>query len=135
MFEGLEEKFELAPIEREDLSEYPVEIIDDGANSLDSDVLLARKAIADMMKLGAAAAKDLAVIASGTEHPRAYEVLGQLINSVSSNAKDLIDIQKKKSEIEIKSGKALPSNVTNNNVFVGTTKELMQLMKENRDGK
>ncbi len=65
-------------------------------------------------------------IAKNSDHPRAYEVAGQLIKTVSDAAKDLLEVQKRKKDIE-KEDK--PKIQTQNNLFVGSTHELLKAMK------
>ena len=66
-------------------------------------------------------------IAKNSDHPRAYEVAGQLIKTVSDTAKDLLEVQKRKKELE-KTDK--PKIQTQNNLFVGSTHELLKAMKK-----
>ena len=66
-------------------------------------------------------------IAQESEMPRAYEVAGQLIKSVSDATDKLIDLQKKIKEVnEEEKG---PTSVTNNALFVGSTADLAKLIK------
>ena len=67
-------------------------------------------------------------LAQESEMPRAYEVAGQLIKSVSDATDKLMDLQKKLKDVnaEEKSG---PTNVTNNALFVGSTADLAKLIK------
>jgi hypothetical protein len=68
-------------------------------------------------------------VANNTDHPRAYEVTGQLVKSVSDAAEKLIDLQKKMQDIE--EGPKSKQKVTNNNaLFVGSTAELSKLLKQ-----
>ena len=60
--------------------------------------------------------------------PRAYEVAGQLIKSVSDATDKLMDLQKKLKDVEEETQK-VPSNV-NNALFVGSTAELQKLLKQ-----
>jgi hypothetical protein len=65
-------------------------------------------------------------IAKNSDHPRAYEVVGQLIKTVSDVAKDLLEVQKRKKELEKIDA---PKIQTQNNLFVGSTSELLKAMK------
>ena len=68
-------------------------------------------------------------LAQESEMPRAYEVAGQLIKSVSDATDKLMDLQKKLKDIEGETGKTT-NNVTNNALFVGSTSELSKLLKQ-----
>jgi len=68
-------------------------------------------------------------VAKSSDHPRAYEVAGQLIKNVADVADKLIDLQKKMKDIDEKP-RSSPTTV-NNTMFVGSTSELAKLLKQN----
>ena len=71
-------------------------------------------------------------VASEGESPRAYEVVSQLIKSVSDANKDLIDLHKKMKDIKKEDPDSpLAGTITNNTLFVGSTKELQDMVKQN----
>ena len=71
-------------------------------------------------------------MASEGESPRAYEVVSQLIKSVSDANKDLIDLHKKMKDIKKEDPDSpLAGTITNNTLFVGSTKELQDMVKQN----
>ena len=72
-------------------------------------------------------------LAQDSEMPRAYEVAGQLIKSVSDATDKLMDLQKKLKDVEEESSRR-PTNVTNA-LFVGSTAELSKLIKKNSEEK
>ena len=78
-------------------------------------------------------------LAKNSEHPRTYEVAGQLIKTVSDVAKDLLDLQKKANDLSKGDGESTgPKSITNNNVvFAGSTAELFKMIKQqnSNDGK
>ena len=67
-------------------------------------------------------------IAQESEMPRAYEVAGQLIKSVSDATDKLIDLQKKLKDVNEEQVVKGPSTV-NNSLFVGSTADLAKLIK------
>ena len=67
-------------------------------------------------------------LAQETEQPRAYEVAGQLIKSVSDATDKLMDLQKKIKDVNEEDKKS-PTNVTNA-LFVGSTAELAKMIKQ-----
>ena len=67
-------------------------------------------------------------IALESEMPRAYEVAGQLIKSVSDATDKLIDLQKKLKDVNEETVAKGPSTV-NNALFVGSTADLAKLIK------
>ena len=69
-------------------------------------------------------------LARESEHPRAFEVVSQLMKTMIDANKDLISLQKQVKDIkEDKSKQPAPQNVTNA-MFVGNTKDLQKMLKE-----
>ena len=69
-------------------------------------------------------------LAKEGEHPRAYEVAGQLIKTVSEVSQNLLDLQDKLKKVKDIPDKG-PKNVTNA-LFVGSTTELQKMLKEKK---
>jgi seryl-tRNA synthetase len=82
-----------------------------------------------LVEKGQEAIDGMMELASETGQPRAYEVAGQLIKSVSDVTDKLMDLQKKLKDIEGEDTKTT-NNVTNNAVFVGSTSDLSKLLKQ-----
>jgi predicted house-cleaning noncanonical NTP pyrophosphatase (MazG superfamily) len=71
-------------------------------------------------------------VAKSSEHPRAFEVVGNLVKQLSEVNAQLLDIHEKKQKLDGKFGKKedVPTkNVTNNAIFVGSTTELNKMIK------
>ena len=66
--------------------------------------------------------------------PRAYEVAGQLIKSVSDATDKLMDLQKKVKDVNEEKESKGPTTV-NNALFVGSTAELQKILKNNTPNK
>lgn len=81
-----------------------------------------------LIEKGQEAINGILELAQETEMPRAYEVAGQLIKNVGDIADKLMELQKKKKDIEEDSPKG-PTTV-NNALFVGSTAELAKLLKQ-----
>ena len=64
-----------------------------------------------------------------TEHPRAYEVAGQLIKNVGETAEKLIDLQQKLKKLEDEEQKV---GTQHNHLYVGSTSELQKFLKKNK---
>jgi hypothetical protein len=95
------------------------------------DFKVARSNIHQVIENGTDAIVKLATIAEQSQNPRAYEVLGKLMDSVVNASDKLIDIQKKVKEIIDIEKPNTPSNVTNN-LFVGSTTELQAMIEKMR---
>ena len=69
-------------------------------------------------------------LAMSSDHPRAYEVAGQLIKHVGDVADKLMALQKDKKNVKEESAKKV---VTNNSLFVGSTAELQKMLKDKKE--
>ncbi len=96
----------------------------------DTDFKYTRENLYNLLERGQDAVEELLEIAKQSEHPRAFEVVGQLIGKLTETNKELMGLHKTKKELSIeKSGGDV--NV-NNAVFVGSTAELQKLLKSKR---
>jgi len=67
-------------------------------------------------------------IARNSDQPRAYEVAGGLIKNLQDTAKDMLDVHEKHKRITAEDPKS--KNIkTQNNLFVGSTKDLLKALK------
>ena len=81
-----------------------------------------------IIEKGQEAINGILELAEESQMPRAYEVAGQLIKSVSDATDKLMDLQKKLKDVNEEEKKG-PSNVTNA-LFVGSTADLAKLIKK-----
>ena len=81
-----------------------------------------------IIEKGQEAINGILELAQDSEMPRAYEVAGQLIKSVSDATDKLMDLQKKVKDVNEESPQKGP-NTVNNALFVGSTAELAKLLK------
>ena len=85
-----------------------------------------------LVERGSAAIDGILELAKEGEHPRAYEVAGQLIKNVAEVTEKLGDLQEKMRKLKEVPNNA-PKNVTNA-LFVGSTKELQNILKDKAGG-
>ena len=81
-----------------------------------------------IIEKGQEAINGILELAQESEMPRAYEVAGQLIKSVSDATDKLMDLQKKLKDVNEEQQQKGP-NTVNNALFVGSTAELQKLLK------
>jgi hypothetical protein len=93
----------------------------------------ARENMMEVINKGQEALFDLMDVAKQSQHPRAYEVLATMMNTMVAASKDLVDLQAKKKKIMEDDPSASPQQVTNN-LFVGSTAELQKYLKQHKDG-
>lgn len=132
--ENLSEIFDIEPIVKESKTEI-ITIDEDVSNQdLESDFGLARNNIKELLKKSDYAIDNLLKVAEQSEHPRAYEVAANLIKTMADLNKDLLDIRKKKKELDGK-----PATETNNTtnidkaVFVGSTTDIIKMLKDKKE--
>ena len=87
-----------------------------------------RAQLYNLVEKGQEAINGILDVCQDSQHPRAYEVAGQLIKSVGDVTDKLLDLQKKMKDIE-KPQKSGP-NTVNNALFVGSTSELQKILKK-----
>ena len=96
----------------------------------DIDYNYARENYYNLIERNQDAIEEMLEIAKQSEHPRAFEVVGQLIKSGLDANKELMGLHKTKKELSIE--KSSTTTNVNNAVFVGSTAELQKLLKGNR---
>jgi len=100
---------------------------------VDTDFDTGRNELYKLLEKGNEAIEGILSLAKEGEHPRAYEVAGQLIKTQSEVAQNLLDLQGTLKKLKEEKG-SVPKNVTNA-LFVGSTTELQKLIKKNKDKK
>ena len=89
------------------------------------DFKYSRENLYHIIERGQDALDGILKVAQEPDHPRAYEVAGQLLKTNADNAEKLVNLQTTKKKVKESSG---PKNVTNA-LFVGSTAELQKLIK------
>ena len=97
-------------------------------NDVEKDYEYTRGNLYSIIEKGQEAINGILELAQESEMPRAYEVAGQLIKSVSDATDKLMDLQKKLKDVEEETQQKGPSTV-NNALFVGSTAELQKMLK------
>ena len=95
---------------------------------MDSDYKYSRENFYNLIERGQDAIDGILEIAKEGEHPRAYEVVGQLIKNVSEVTEKLADLQDKMKKLK-ELPETGPKHVTNA-LYVGSTAELQKLLKD-----
>ena len=98
-------------------------------NDISKDYEYTRGNLYSIIEKGQEAIDGILELAQESEQPRAYEVAGQLIKSVSDATDKLMDLQKKLKDVNEEDRKS-PTSVTNNALFVGSTAELAKMIKQ-----
>ena len=134
MTKKLDETFNITPTEISvDESEVVVGVDREKPDRLTQDDITkdyeyTRGNLYSIIEKGQEAINGILELAQESEMPRAYEVAGQLIKSVSDATDKLMDLQKKLKDVNAEE-KQGPTSVTNNALFVGSTADLAKLIK------
>ena len=99
-----------------------------GLDDAERDYEYQRENFYKLVEKGNAAIEGILELAKESEHPRTYEVAGNLIKQVSEVTEKLGDLQEKMKKLKEVPNSA-PKNVTNA-LFVGSTAELQKMLKE-----
>ena len=86
-----------------------------------------RAQLYDLVEKGQEAVNGILDVCQDSQHPRAYEVAGQLIKHVADTTDKLVDLQRKMKELDEDKS---PKSVTNNAMFVGSTSDLQKMLKD-----
>ena len=97
-------------------------------NDLEEDYEYQRRQFYNLVEKGSDAIDGILELAKESEHPRTYEVAGQLIKNVAEVTEKLGDLQKKMKDLKELPNTA-PKNVTNA-LFVGSTTDLQKMLRE-----
>ena len=89
-----------------------------------------RNTLYNLVERGQDSIEGILDLAKESEHPRTYEVAGQLIKTVADTSEKLLQIQKQMQDLEGQRGN---TQKTTNQLFVGSTAELQKLLKK-KDG-
>jgi len=113
-------------------------VLDDGTDTeeLEDDFKTIRRNLSEASVRATQSIDKLMELAVSSESPRAYEVLINAINTMSATNKDLLEAHSKRAEIKKKIAAVNPisqsegnTNIQNNNLFVGSTSELLTMLQ------
>ena len=129
-FTELEEAFDVASEIVADTKKVGIQKppLDRDKTDIRNDYEYTRGNLYSIIEKGQEAINGILELAQESEMPRAYEVAGQLVKSVSDATDKLMDLQKKLKEVE-EEKESSPTNVTNA-LFVGSTNELAKMLKD-----
>ena len=98
-------------------------------DDLQVDYDVSRETYKELIDKGNVAIDLMMELAKDSQHPRAFEVLAGLLKTQADNTDKLADLQKKLQNLRNgPKAKSTPEQVTNNNVFVGSTTDLQRFI-------
>jgi spore coat protein CotF len=104
---------------------------------IDTDLSIARENTHNALDVAKRAVEDVLVIATQSQHPKAYEALNSVLKTYADIASNLADLQLKKQRLQPKNDFSGDENspTTINNLFVGSTAELSKMLEDLRKNK
>lgn len=115
------------PQEAEVVKYEPKEIVQSNAPEHERDFEWSRENIMMAISTGQNSLEELFELAKQSQQPRAFEVISHLIKTITDANKDLIELHRKKLDMD---PERTQGKTVNQNLFVGSTKELMDIIKK-----
>lgn len=109
-------------------------IVDPSKDIVNDDFDVTRENLRDLLTTGKQALEHALLVAKSSEHPRAFEVVGNLMKQLADVNQQLLDLHQQKQKIEAPKEKKDAAKTVNNNLFVGTTSDLNKFIKDMNKG-
>ena len=133
MAKSLDETFDITPSELPKPIKKPKPIIvSDKSEDKEKDYTYARAQLYDIVEKMQESINDAMEVAQQSEHPRAYEVVFNGAKNAADVVEKITDLHKKMNDLEREAPKQQSTSQVQNNLFVGSTSELMKMVKENK---
>jgi|TARA_A100001201_G_scaffold22469_2_gene25329 hypothetical protein len=115
--------------------QFHSEKMSDEKQTAENDFEFARRTYHDLINKGSEALDDMVDVARATEHPRAYEVLSNMMKNMGDINGSLLDLHKKKKDFDKDDKPVELPNQTTNNVFIGSTSDLQRMLLQDDEDK
>jgi hypothetical protein len=135
--EELSKVFDIEPMKNSELIDVDGSVIAPTDEKVENDYNAIRNNLYSILNQGQEALLHALDVAKQSEHPRAFEVVGNLMKNLSDINHQIIDLHTKRTVLESKSTKSkdeVVKNVTNNSIFVGSTTELSKMIEQMKKG-
>jgi hypothetical protein len=133
--DNLSEVFDIAPSVATDVVDKNGEVIPVSNTKIEDDYDITRTNLRELLISGQAALQHALDVAKQSEHPRAFEVVGNLMKQLADVNQQLMDLHQQKQKLDAPSKGEASKQVTNNNaIFVGSTAELNKMIKNMSKG-
>jgi hypothetical protein len=133
--DSLSEVFDVQTLPKTEVITQDGEIISTASQKIESDYDTTRNNLRILLQQGQEALQKSLDVAMQSEHPRAFEVVGNLMKQLAEVNQQLMDLHQQKQKLDEPSKAEKAKQVTNNNaIFVGSTAELNKLIKNMAKG-
>ncbi len=103
------------------------------SKDIKDDYEFSRETYKKLISTGTQSLESLAELARESEHPRAFEVLSKSIKDIGDTTEKLMSLQKAKKDLKKDDKEEEKKQITNNNVFVGSTADLQRMLSKSED--
>lgn len=133
--DSLSEVFDVQTIPRTEVITQNGDVISEINTKIEADFDTSRNNLRILLQQGQEALQKSLDVAMQSEHPRAFEVVGNLMKQLADVNQQLMDLHQQKQKLDEPSKAEKAKQVTNNNaIFVGSTAELNKLIKKMNTG-
>jgi len=130
----LSAEFGIQPMGNTEVITKTGEVINDSTNRIQDDFDITRNNLRILLQQGQEALQKSLDVAMQSEHPRAFEVVGNLMKQLADINQQLLDLHSQKQKLDEPSKAEKAKQVTNNAIFVGSTAELNKLINNMTKG-
>lgn len=136
--DNLSDVFDMEPMEKKTevipAAEQQLAIAKEFSEKIDDDYDVSRGNLRELLMKGQEALNHALEVAKQSEHPRAFEVVGNLVKQLADVNQQLMDLHQQRKKLD-EPRKGEQAKVTNNNaIFVGSTAELGKLINKMNKG-
>lgn len=132
--ETLSEVFDVTPMSNTEVITKSGEVINSTTNKIEDDYDVTRNNLRILLQQGQEALQKSLDVAMQSEHPRAFEVVGNLMKQLADINQQLLDLHQQKQKLDAPKEGAKKEVTNNNAIFVGSTAELNKLIKNMAKG-
>lgn len=132
--ETLSAEFGIAPMVASEVITQTGEVINSSTNKIEDDYDVSRNNLRILLQQGQEALQKSLDVAMQSEHPRAFEVVGNLMKQLADINQQLMDLHQQKQKLDGPKETARKEVTNNNVIFTGSTAELNKLLKNMTKG-
>ena len=132
--EKLSSEFGIAPMGNTEVITKDGVVINDKTNKIEDDYEVTRNNLLLILSQGQQALMKSLEVANQSEHPRAFEVVGNLMKQLADVNQQLLDLHQQKQKLDAPKEGAKKEVTNNNAIFVGSTADLNKMLKNMTKG-
>lgn len=132
--EKLSEVFDVEPMASTEIITKEGTVISETTNKIEDDYEITRNNLRLILSQGQQALMKALDVANQSEHPRAFEVVGNLMKQLADVNQQLLDLHQQKQKLDAPKDGAKKEVTNNNAIFVGSTADLNKMLKNMTKG-